>query len=1299
MATSRAYTAVYGARGDAEPVSAADMLSGFHGNTCYNSSHCAFPSLCTLESSYRRYCSDTRFVTTIGRTLFDRTGLQEPGVYSCQRCSSPVALLDFGIADELGTYQCRSYCPLPCNSTTPDNVAESYQTSNCNVSCSFAPGELLGSATIGRSPLFVGPEPSERLTELRNAARDAHAAARALRVAEVAAYARAHARANQTNETAAVVAVLRADVELATAELEVAQYLEARARADIDTAASFEERGAHGAYLEAQQRVVVAEAALRVALDHAAANVAAIPFSWIGESDAPAGEAASLTIGAAEAEAAAAAATATAEAGGLRTLPLSDAMYTSWGRDDGWGRATSVRPSGGLLKLTSATVGVRGVGSAGWMLLRPGRALQAFRVEMDVLVAGGSGGSGFALSYAPVDYSAMRAAITENAGQDGASRASEAAAAYGPRGTTSLDANATGGDDNATSSSSGTGGERGFGAPARIAAAGITDPFTASYVHAASDPLTSHFVVGARPERPVPPASASRGLGATVEYGYGRPPRRGAGLSVSFSTQPVHSVDVWLNGSRLAHSTYPGCPHDDTSTFGASCMPCAVCVGCPPCVPCASQSECPLRPGRKFVRVVIQLRVGTSMRPSTIEAHHNGLSIFRRPVVLPEFEGQPHWQLVLSAGTESVYDDDHWVDNLRLACAPTKPPPPSLVRATTRALELAWFPPHHGGDPIALYRLQRRTPRGWVTAYVGNATTRVVTPLVPATQHLLRVQAYNSVGWGPYSDAGSFATASPPLTFDLKPPHNTHVAGGVVRCGGRLYSAGGQHAAAPAGVGGKVGGRPRKYLAALEQYDTPTRSWLRRTNMRTPRSHPGVACVRDRTLLVVGGYGAVGEAPYEYEGPLIASEEYDPDTDTWYTRSDAPSARYHATVASEPHGHVFIAGGYGSEYAWHLPLLATPHACPPHPDRFLARGRYGHSAAAYGTEGVLATLERYDPWNGQWVRKAPMPYAAYGVGLGVFDCERRCKLLVAGGYGVGGTFVRVAAVYDPLLDTWTVASPLPAPRFGPTMLSDHAGPRIYAVGGYELKLSPQPSATALGGEADAAAAMAAARAATMALHGDTLKSVFEYHIDADAWWPVPSDTRLWRLVNAFDWRHSPVVAVAARREADRAIYQLIPNRSKNTLFNLTNEDGPWRALNRYVGVAEYARPAPARCRHGRGLLGCLRGIGVQRDVYGHEVPAANRSAPDRTAYPAIWSAPLRLAPSECTDCTLLLDPAFYPSMRANATADDLDDPPRLPPEADIYRDARMANSTLASPTMEDALTENVPEREVSVMLG
>ena len=202
-----------------------DSTSLLHNTaTCYNSSQCEFPKRCTLESSYRRYCSDTRFVTTIARTLFDHTGPQQPGAHGCLRCFSPVALLDFGLADELGTYQCDSRCQMSDNNGNGASaVTESYQTSNCHVACAFAPAQLFGSARLDRSTLFPGPEPSDRLRALRRAAVAAHKAARDARLAEVAAYGKATERAAALNGSAAIATELMRAIDVAKAKLEVTQ--------------------------------------------------------------------------------------------------------------------------------------------------------------------------------------------------------------------------------------------------------------------------------------------------------------------------------------------------------------------------------------------------------------------------------------------------------------------------------------------------------------------------------------------------------------------------------------------------------------------------------------------------------------------------------------------------------------------------------------------------------------------------------------------------------------------------------------------------------------------------------------------------------------------------------------------------------------------------------------------------------------------------------------------------------------------------------------------------------------------
>ena len=186
-----------------------------------------------------------------------------------------------------------------------------------------------------------------------------------MRVAEKDVYLRARARAARHNRTASAEAGLRLEVERTTAPLDVATYLEARARRQIGEAASWEYRAALGAYAESQQATANADAERAFALESLANFTASAPFYWVEDAVAPAAEASSLTLEAMAAEAAAAAAWVHAEVGALRTLPLSESVRSVWRRDDAWGRALEARPAGGLLKLTSSTEGVRGVGSAG----------------------------------------------------------------------------------------------------------------------------------------------------------------------------------------------------------------------------------------------------------------------------------------------------------------------------------------------------------------------------------------------------------------------------------------------------------------------------------------------------------------------------------------------------------------------------------------------------------------------------------------------------------------------------------------------------------------------------------------------------------------------------------------------------------------------------------------------------------------------------------------------------------------------------------------------------------------------
>ena len=422
---------------------------------------------------------------------------------------------------------------------------------------------------------------------------------------------------------------------------------------------------------------------------------------------------------------------------------------------------------------------------------------------------------------------------------------------------------------------------------------------------------------------------------------------------------------------------------------------------------------CPLRTERRFVRLALRLVAATVDAPATLRARHDGLDLFPKPIPLPGFACDEACALLLGATTGIDAADHHWVDNVRMSGPPGRPAPPALVNATAHSLLLAWYPPHHGGEEILLYRLRMWKGTRWLNLYVGSRTSFKVDHLQHGTAHLFRLQAYNINGWGPKSFSASFATATWPLASHAAPPRVPRVNAGSCMCRGKLYLAGGQTVGGDGEGGGPV-------LGALEEFDLASRSWVRRAEMATPRSHLALACVLNSTLIAVGGYGTAGVPPYTYSRFLTTVEEYHPTEDKWVTRPDCQAARYYLSAVGTPQGHVYALGGYGT--------------------------RHGATAAATFNESILGVFEKFDPATGVWTRKPELPQPAYGVGLGVFGCAYRCRLLAAGGYTVGG-FTDAAFVYDIQQETWKYAAPLPLPRLVPSVLAHTSDDVVFVMGG------------------------------------------------------------------------------------------------------------------------------------------------------------------------------------------------------------------------------------------------------------
>jgi N-acetylneuraminic acid mutarotase len=114
-------------------------------------------------------------------------------------------------------------------------------------------------------------------------------------------------------------------------------------------------------------------------------------------------------------------------------------------------------------------------------------------------------------------------------------------------------------------------------------------------------------------------------------------------------------------------------------------------------------------------------------------------------------------------------------------------------------------------------------------------------------------------------------------------------------------------------VSGKLyvlgGYREAKVTSSVLQYDPSTDTWESRASMPAPRAFAACAVVDDRIYLFGGG-----EAIDDPESsPLSTVFEYDPATDTWTTREDAPFEGW-AMSSSVVNGKVYLLGGSASPW-------------------------------------------------------------------------------------------------------------------------------------------------------------------------------------------------------------------------------------------------------------------------------------------------------------------------------------------------------------------------------------------------
>ena len=258
---------------------------------------------------------------------------------------------------------------------------------------------------------------------------------------------------------------------------------------------------------------------------------------------------------------------------------------------------------------------------------------------------------------------------------------------------------------------------------------------------------------------------------------------------------------------------------------------------------------------------------------------------------------------------------------------------------------------------------------------------------------------------------------------------------GVAVVNGKIYAIGGINADG--------------YLNTNEEYDPATDTWITKTSMPTPRVGFGIAVYQNKIYVIGGG----GE--FDMEEGTGLNQVYDPLTDTWETKASMPTARQFL-CANVVNGRIYLIGGS-------KPVnLANPSYVPnvnevydPETDTWTTKTPPPVNVSNYasavvdnkiyvisgsGEDDKLTLI--YDPEADSWSYGAQIPTPVWGAAAGITTGVLAPKrIYVIGGYPA----FNLNQIYDPETDTWTMGARMPTNRYGlgVAVVNDI----LYAIGG------------------------------------------------------------------------------------------------------------------------------------------------------------------------------------------------------------------------------------------------------------
>jgi hypothetical protein len=239
-----------------------------------------------------------------------------------------------------------------------------------------------------------------------------------------------------------------------------------------------------------------------------------------------------------------------------------------------------------------------------------------------------------------------------------------------------------------------------------------------------------------------------------------------------------------------------------------------------------------------------------------------------------------------------------------------------------------------------------------------------------------------------------------------------------------------------AAVNGKIyaigGGAENGVVGTNEEYDPATDTWTYKSSMPTPMGQFATAAYQNKIYCISGN----------------VNEVYDPETDTWETKEPMPTPRS-GVGANVVNGKIYVTGGYvpNSSSLTGSSFVSLNEVYDPETDSWTTKAEMPTAEVGFRSTVVDSRIyfiesktQIYDAVTDTWSLGTPLPHISLGDARAVAATGVNAPKRI---YVFGRSETQV---YDPETDSWTFGADTPSKHlaFGVGVVND----LFYVIGGF-----------------------------------------------------------------------------------------------------------------------------------------------------------------------------------------------------------------------------------------------------------